>query len=468
MAPIKARHSKRVLTIPAETFKTLKFDDHDVINSWKWLMSFISQKDWQKRKYKIENKVTVEFRSSPPFSEPLTEGTLIVVKDDIIGWYLYLVEMLINEPHKYEYFQGARIVPIFKRFGADLEILKRIGGIDGKIKDMLKKRASEAVALLFEILTALLWARNGFHVAFIPEKIGEKTPDIQAKKQGKVWNIECKRQSKTADYTYRETAKRQKMVSHISRDLIQKNILLDIIFHVELETLPDTFLKDLIGHKLSLAIPGKIISNKQVDIDLSFVDIPAIKKYLKDNSVKHNSPLLNILIGKKPVDNKGFTCGVHANFFRVGQGEVNNLYISDIANAYGVYWTCDAKEALWAKARDIKNQIHTAMQQFNSEETAVIHIGMETFDGPDVEMTRFNKIQATIEKIDPLNSNLRWIFCNFFQAYSPPDQCWVFDETVSTMSANFNPNPPIKLRLMVVPDDADNANDISHWERPLP
>ena len=457
-----------MLRIPIEAFKMPEYDDHDVINSWKWLLSFLSQKDWQKRKVKIENKIAVEFRSSPPFSEPLTEGTLVVIKDDIIGWYLYLIEMLITEPHKYEYFQGARIVPIFKRLGADLDILKSIGGINRKVNDMLKKRISEADAILFEILTALLWARNGYQVSFIPEKNGEKTPDIQAIKEDRVWNIECKRQSKTSDYTYRETAKRQKMISYISRDLIQRNILLDIVFHVELETLPDTFLKDLLGHKLSLAIPGKIVSNDQVDIDLSFVDVAAVRRHLENNSVKHHSPLLNTLIGKKPVDNKSFTCGVYANFFRVGEGEVNNLYISDIANAYGVYWACDAKEALWAKARDIKNQVYAAMQQFNSEDTAVIHVGMETFDGPEVEKTRFEKIQDTIEKINPLNSNLRWIFCNFFQAYSPPDQCWVFDETVSTMSAYFTPKPPITLKLMVVPEDGDNADDVSHWDRPLP
>lgn len=457
-----------MLRIPVESFNTLKFDDQDVINSWKWFMSFISEKEWQKRKAGIENKIAIEFRSSLPFSEPLTEGTLIVVKDDIIGWYLYLIEMLIHEPHKYEYFQGARIVPIFKRLGADLNLLKSIEGVERKIKEMLKRRVSEADALLFEILIALLWARNSYIVSFIPEKKGKKTPDILAKKGGKVWNIECKRQSKTSDYSYRETAKRQTMISHISKDLIQRNIILDIIFHVELETLSDTFLKELIEHKLNLAIPGKIVSNKQVDIDLSFVDIPAIKEHLKDNFVKHNTPLLNYLIGKKPVDNKGFTCGVYANFFRVGEGDVNNLYISDITNAFGVYCSCDAKEALWAKARDIKNQVHTALQQFNSEETAVIHVGMETFDGPEVEMTRSKKILETIEKIDHINSNLRWIFCNYFQSYSPPDQCWVFDETVSIMSPYFDPKPPIRLRFLVVPDDGDNANDISHWDRPLP
>lgn len=457
-----------MLRIPLEDYNLPKYDDAEIINSWKWFMSFISEKDWKVRKENIEKKILVNFKEIPPFSESLSEGTLMVVKDDVIGWYLYLLDMLINEPHKYEYFQGARVVPIFKRFGVDLDLLKNIDGINERIRSLVKKRKSEADALLFEILTALLWARNGYKVIFLEEQTGKKTPDLEARKGDKIFNIECKRQSKTSVYTYRETTKRQKMISYISKSLLEKNILLDIVFHIELEILPDTFLKDLLDAKLKSPKEGKIVSNSQVDIDLKFVNIPYIKNYLKSHYVKNHSPMLNYLISKKPIDNKGFTCGIYANFFRVGEGEVNNLYISDISSAFGVFWNCDAKEALCAKARNIKSQVNSALQQFNSENTAVIHVGLETFDGPEVEMKRFEKIKEMVENISPEDNKLRWIFCNFFQAYSPPDQDWVFDETVTTITSYVNPILPIETTLMIVPDDENVSNDISHWERSLP
>jgi hypothetical protein len=451
--------------VPAENYKLSKLEDEDVISAWKWFLSFISEKDWQKRKANIESKITFNFDSTSPTSG----DTVLAVKDDLIGWYLYLLDMIINEPHKYEFFQGARVIPIFQRFGTDLDKLKKIEGIGKRVRDLMRKRPSEADAFLFEILTALLWVRNGYEVAFIDEKSDSKSPDLVAKKDGKIWNIECKRQSKTADYTYRETLKRRKMISLISMELIKRNILLDIKFHVELESLPDTYLKDLLEQELSLAIPGKIVSNEKADIDLSFIDISGIRDHLKNWSVKYNSPMLNSLIGNKPVDNKGFTCSVFAELFRVGEGDVNNVFVSDISNAYGVYWSCDAEETIKAKARDIKSQVNSALQQFNSDHTAVIHVGMETFDGPEVEMARLEKITNTIEKIDPKTNNLQWIFCHFFQAYSPPDQCWVFDETVSSISRIPKEGPPpLKYWRMVVPEDADNADDIYHWERPLP
>ncbi|GAB5527489.1 MAG: hypothetical protein Roseis2KO_53610 [Roseivirga sp.] len=392
----------------------------------------------------------------------------MAVKTDVIGWYLYLVDVLINEPHKYEYFQGARVVPIFKRLGSDLEMLKQIGGVEKRVKDLLKKRQLEADHLLFELLTALLWARNGYQVTFLEEENHDKTPDIVAQKDGKTWSIECKRQSKTSRYTYEETQKRQKMVSHIGQTLIDNNILLDVNFHVELTKLPDTFLRDQIESKINLAIPGRILSNEFVDIDLSHVDMDRVRNHLDKFSVKHNSPMLNSLIGGKPVDNKAFTCGVLADLFRVGEGDVNNLYISDITRAYGVYWNCDADETLWAKARDIKSQLQRALKQFKGDNSAVVHVGVETFDGPDVERKRFEKISQTIQKIDTGKTSLEWIYCHFFQAYSPPDQSWVFDETVSSMSAFKQEKPPLNSTYLIIPDEEDNTSEGAHWERPLP
>lgn len=450
--------------IPAAEYKLAPFSDEDVIRSWKWFISFMSEREWKKRKESIEAKISLRFKATSPSSEILT----LVVKEDLIGWYLYLIDVLINEPYKYEFFQGARIVPIFKRFGSDLESLKRIHGIEKRIKDLLQKRKTEADAFLFEFLTALLWVRNGYHVAFVEEQQNKKTPDFTAKMGGKIWNIECKRQSKTADYTYKETAKRQRMISYLSKTLIENNILLDITFHVELESLPDTFLSDLLEQKLKLAIPGKIVSDERIDVDLDFVDIAAVREHLRYHFVKHHSPQMNWLIGKRPVDNKAFTCGLYAQLFRIGEGDLNNVFISDLSNAFGVYWRCDAKKSVSAKARDIKKQVFSAMQQFNSTDTGVIHIGMETFDGPEVERIRLEKINDTVSQIDFKGTNLKWIFCHYLQAYSPPNGIFDFDETVTAITPYSGESVPLENRFVIVSPEGDTTSNLFHWERPLP
>jgi hypothetical protein len=87
-----------MIRLSVEELNFPKYDDKNVISAWTWIRSFMSDKDWEKRKSTIEQKIVLKFRDTPPFSEPLTEGTLMNIKDDVIGCYLYLVDMLINLP----------------------------------------------------------------------------------------------------------------------------------------------------------------------------------------------------------------------------------------------------------------------------------------------------------------------------------------------------------------------------------
>jgi hypothetical protein len=458
-----------MLTIPLEEFKMPLNQDTDVLKSWTWFMSLFSDEEWQKRKLAIEQKITVEEKTGEPFSESLDKGTLLVIKDDQIGWYLYLVEMFLKEPHKYEFFQGARVIPIFKRLGQDFDLLMNIACIKKKVKNLIRVRKSEADAMLFEILIALAWVRNGWQVSFLKESKTGKMPDLFAIKAGREFYIECKRQRKTSDYTYRETKKRQIMISYLNKKLLISNILLDIVFHVELESLNDTYLRDLLFDKIEFVKkPCKITDKGIVDIEISFVDINGINAYLKKALVKYQSPQLNLLIGRKAPDNMSFTSGLYANFIRVGDGVVNNQYVHEINRAYGVFWRCDAEESISAKARDIKKQLYSALEQFKPNQNVVVHIGMETFDGPEIEVKRLLKITDTLRKIELNAKNLKWAYCHFFQSYSTPDEIWAFDETVNTISC-VPPDgfPPLSSSFLVVPDNLVSEN-LAHWEKPLP
>lgn len=455
--------------ISAHRLNDQLFRDQDVVDAYNWFRTFISDKDWQIRKAEIEKEISIVFVNHLSFID-IRNGTLISIQKDRIGWYLYLVYTSIHEPWRYDYHQGARIIPIFKRIGMNLDLVKGIEGINKKIKDLLRKRPSEADAILFEILTALLWVRNGWKVKIIEEgKTMSKSPDFEVNKNGVSWQVECKRQSKTGEYAYKETAKRQIMISHISELLIQYNVLLDIKFHVELISLPDRYLKDILTDIIPVTKKvGTIISNDTLDVELSFVDINYIQEYLKTNYVKDNSPQLIELIANKPVDNLSFTCGTKGNYFYIGDGEANNVFISDIYNAFGVQCYCDAEEAINAKARDVKSQIYSAIKQFDSGSNGIIHIGMETFDGPHVEKERAKKIIDTLVKIDPINCNMRWIYFHFFQSYSRSYDDWIIDETVDFASADVNSIPPLQYGFIIIPEDLETMENGSHWDLKLP
>lgn len=455
--------------IPLSQFPIRQETDTDVKNAYDWFKTFITDKDWSRRKQEIETHLSSVIKYEASFSKSINEGTLLVIEKDQIGWYLYLVHTYLYEPHKYEFHQGARVIPVFKRIGIDIELVKQIDGIRKKVRELLYKKTTEADAILFEILTGLLWARNGWEVKILPEGKGGKTPDFEVTKGIEKWQVECKRQKKTADYTYKEAKKRQVMVSEISKLLLQFNVCLDITFHVELISLPDDFLLELLVDIIpNVKTPCRIISNETVDIELSFVDINSIQAHLERYLVKNNSPQLLELIAKREVDYSAFTSGFEGRLYFVGDGEANNLYIRDIVNAYGVYCYCDSKQAIDAKARDVKKQINSAIAQFHPDENSIIHIGMETFDGPQVEMKRSEKILNTIGSIDTTDNKLCWIFLHYFQSYTRSYMDWYFDETVRPITSYINPILPIRNTFLIIPEDEVPIEDASHWEKDLP
>ena len=452
--------------IPPSYFNFPSISDPDIINAYNWIRSYIHEKDWKKRISYIEKELSLKFKKDE--SIDISKGTLNAINSDKIGWYLYLVYVGINEPYKYDYFPSARILPIFKRLGMNLDMVKSISGINKKIRTLVSKRMSEADAILFEILTALLWRRNGWDVKILDEAKNRKTPDLEVTKEGKTWQVECKRQSKTANYTYQETEKRQKIISQVCDLLMQYDVLLDITFHVELLSLPETYLKDLLTDIIpKTKASGKLIQNDEIDIDISFIDYNKINSFLKEYGiVKQNSPQLLELIANRPVDHSSFTGGNLGRYYLIGEGEVNNLYFTQIDKAFGVECRCDAESAIIAKARDVKNQIHDAIKQFNQESDGIIHIGMETFDGSIVENERTNKITKTLKEIDA--PNLGWIYLHYFQSYSRSEDPWILDETTQRITAYINPVPPLSIEHLIIPENEVLSEDISHWDRPLP
>lgn len=69
---------------------------------------------------------------------------------------------------------------------------------------------------------------------------------------------------------------------------------------------------------------------------------------------------------------------------------------------------------------------------------------------------------------DTSGKDLRWIYCHLFQSYAPPDQDWVFNETVHYRNKNtrFIEYP---LRYMsVMATEKDVPIDGVHWLRDLP
>jgi hypothetical protein len=449
--------------------------DPDIERTFHWLLSFLPSGEWERRRSAIEQHLeSILFpKVKPNLSEAeRAQFHRLIGTEDRIGWYLYLVETSLYEPYRTEVNQASRVLPIFRRLGTELDLLQKIGGVEAKVKKLLSPSEDKPDSILFEMLIAMLWVRNGWQdVAFIPAHPSEKRPDIRAANGADEWFIETKRMTTHSEYSLKERDKWLRMWSRLTDCLVREGrpFVLDITFHVELETLDDDFVRDQLAGKLELvACPCELISNKTWDVSVRFVDFAKIREHLRTQSVKHHSRQLQELVGGRWERDRGFTFVMNAECGRVGGDRGINLYVNSIRWAAGAYWRCDAERAYEKKARDIRAHLANAVEQLPADGCGVIHVGIETFDGETVELERFGRILDTVRWFDPRGKDLRWVYCHLYESYAPPDKPWYIDETYYRFGASKTPNPePISRHATVVPNE-EGARPGMHWLRKAP
>ena len=309
-------------------------DDPDIENALQWFLGFLDPDDWKTRVAAIERDI--ESGMQPRTRHFDAEDYVSAYGGrDRIAWYLYLVDTAQHDPLKYEPTQGARVIPIFKRLGADLGLLKRIGGVEERVQRLLGGERAQPDGGLFELLVALLWKRNGYPtVEFIPECPPGKSPDILARSAREEWFVECKRLQKSSAYSERERQKWLAMWSRFARHLTRHNLSLvfEITFHVELASLPDDFLVAQLAGKLPfLSFPCHIASNETWDVTARPVDYRRARAHLRRYRVRIPSDQMQELLAGDRDPRRGFTGAAAGDVVRIGGTTGNNRFLDSLS-----------------------------------------------------------------------------------------------------------------------------------------
>ena len=411
-----------------------------------------------------------QFRPSndPEVSEPLASNS-----PPTIFWYLYLAEKFLTSIPEYDPVQGARILPVFSRLGSDLDLLTQVGGVSEKVNELMTNRPDQVDSTLFEFLVAILWKRNGWSdVWFEPVSALKRTQDLYAQSGRSKWSIECKRMSKSSQYSTQEREKWLRMWLPLSGWLKQNShaVVLDIVFHVELETLGDDFVVTELAGKLPFIAtnPCKIISNDIWNVSVKRVDFERAASHLSQYLVKCPSDQMAELIGGRRDPNRGFTFVCGGNYTSQGTGHPFDRYLDTMTFAAGAFWNCDAPRSIEKKARDIRKQLSEAVNQLPDNVPSVVHVGLETLDGVAVEAERYGRILNTVRNFNVNGKHLKWIYCHLFQPYSPPDCSFVLDETVYYFSNSLRKkNRPLETISVIAPN-LDYSGSGVHWLRDPP
>ena len=434
--------------------------DNEIKIALEWFLSFTSKEGWENRRSRIERAFLDRIKGKDPNRKKNDISVGLSVMEDAAGWNLFLVEAYLMRSVHYEPVQGARIIPVFKRFGIDLELLKGITGVDKKVRDLLKQKNCDADAIFFELLTALLWARNGYRVSFIDVRPPLPSPDLLAEKGGERFQIECKRLSKSSDYSIAEREKWFKIWQPIKDLLAIRCLLLKVVFHVELVSLNNDFAFEQLRDKLDVfPSSGLLVSNEYWQVHAERIDMDAVNEKLSVRPLRQSSPEFRELLGSNYLNGTGFTMGLGPGAIAEENG---HILIGELRVAFAIDWSCDAPVANDKKARGIYSKVKDALKQFDHGESAFIHIGMETLDGPDVEKIRFDKIKKTMETLVLKQDGLEWVFVHFFQSGTSSNKPWYIDESVSDFHKIDASADPLTGKMLL--SNWDGLNTGLHWE----
>jgi hypothetical protein len=348
---------------------------------------------------------------------------------DLFGWHLYNCYAYCFDQPNYDTNAGCRIVPTMVSLGARVSVLETIPGACERLVEVAGGRA-DFEKTLFEVLVAASYGEAGWNPELLKAGGAGKTPDIRATVAGGDVFIECKRMSKNSGYHETERERwyvlARPLVNFIERTLAP--VLIDIVFHRELSVMPDDSLATTLVPKLSLAVPGVIIDSPEMTVTLREVDMGPLQRELQTVNIKANgSRILFLLFGQySPELGYRTVLGAHMD-------EHHPLFLESVEFAAGITWFCDAPRAIAGRARDVRRRLWDAIEQLPDASPGIVHIAVESYDGPVVERLRNQKITRSLRGLRH-KKDLRLVHVHLVSFETPPDESWAVEETVFSTS----------------------------------
>ncbi|EAC1482973.1 hypothetical protein [Escherichia coli] len=440
-----------------------------------WFLSYLEKDTWETRKKNVvkyfreqEDNTYKNFdQAMKSMEEPKNR---VAFHEDWVAWYLFLVECLHERPLVSELAQSARVFPFFAAVGRHIELAKKIVGIDEKLSEFLNGKINQPDSTLFELVVAIMYARNGYRVEFIPETALNKTPDLKVTKGEESFFVECKRLSKVTEYSENERREWRQRWLNLVPILTQsrQNIFLDVLFKVEVKDTDEYILAKIFNEiKSNISTRKSLrIENDEIIILINRIDMKNINEHFDKYMVKWNSPQMVSLLAGSFSSSENYThlCAPKG-LVRVGPDDgvdILNIFCTGIHSGYCARWECIAEESINKKAKDIKTHLSKAVRQVPDNTPTIVHISYETLHGPVVEIERARKIAESINNFDCHEKDVKAIYCHAIQP-SISAEDWEIAETTMRFGKNGNDPLSILSHDMLLDEIDTRISQNTHW-----
>ncbi len=393
----------------------------------------MTPEQWQQRRSAVLGHLKERIHSPK-----LEEVQSIRVREDEMGWYLFLCDQAIHDPLCTDISQSQRILPFFAGLGARWEHAHRVVGIERKLDEMLKEHRKQPDGLFFEVLVALAYAEEGWDVTFIEEG-PDKTPHMRIVRGAQEYFVECKRMVRTTEYSEKERNQFLRLWDAGASILREKGqwVWFKGTFHIDPAELPDNFLLDLWQSSLPIGSGEQVLmDNDQATIEARLIDQVRVHRHMRDFRVKVNSPMfIQVIGGDWAPENASVTllpC-IRPSFVNGCEVPELGMYVEDVSFACGFTRYFDSEMSIDKKAKDIRKLLSNAVKQVPYDKPSIIHLAAETMEGAEVERRRTEKLFAGILDFDFGGAPVALVRLHRLQANQRTSMLFELDETVDNL-----------------------------------
>jgi len=440
-----------------------------------WFLEHMGKENWTRRKMAVVKYFRDQQKSQIPNGSTSKldledENARMAFHEDWIAWYLYLVESVYCRPYVDEPSQSARVYPFFSAIGRHIDIAKNIKGIDVKLDELLRGNENQPDSLLFEIVVAIMYERNGWSVEFIPEVATSKTPDLLVSKGNEQFYVECKRQGKVTEYSEIERKEWRKRWAKLVPMMVayKTPVFINVTFKVEVsETSVDVLAEAFYALIQQNCInSGACLESDELIVEANHINMDLVRNHFDKYQVRWNSPQM-IALFAGDYDSSGSYTQVHSptGINAIGPDDdehILNLFCDGVHTAYCAKWECIADTSIDKKAKDVRKLLSKAINQAPEKIPTIVHIGYETLHGPIVEYSRAKKIYSSIGGFDYKGKDIRAVYCHAIQ---PSNQIESFECAETTMRfgrIGTNPEDILSHDLLLDEPGMATRND-THW-----
>ncbi|ETI63515.1 hypothetical protein C100_12320 [Sphingobium sp. C100] len=398
------------------------------------------------------------------------EGRMVPLYDpkDTAAWYVFQANAYAADRLNWVPEEAVRMVPTFTRIGEELPKLLEIPGAEARAARLMNADRSQPDGGLFELLVALAYRRAGWDTRFVTERPGiAKTPDLFVSKGRRRWAVECKRMDRSS-YQSREKARGEMLANAVHALALAngRSIAMTVVIDAELADLPDDYLvrraASYFEHPRNAVWADEAGMGVIEEIDWSL----ARRVLAVDDVYFGSSRMIELLLG-----------GYDHDFSHTMAGQwrpapERPFWASALYQASVVSWRNVSIPAIRKKARHFRSVVAGATKQLPKDRPGVVHVGVESWSGGDVDGARhiFNKLEML--DFDPVDTRLRWVYGEYIapEVTTRSDESWAIEETsASYRVGRHGTAEPLPNHMLLTPEHSIKHG--VHWDpvsqRPL-